>query len=75
MNDFQKLMSVFDTIGCEYKVITSKEVYNTETHKDSHDGEIEFDTAIQLDNGIGYFEFSCLHYFLNGEYKGHGCWE
>jgi len=75
MNDFQKLICVFDSIGCKYKIITSKEEWQTETQKSSYNGELEWDTVIELDNGIGFYDFTCYHYFLNGKYQGHGCWE
>ena len=74
MNDFEKLKSVFDAMDCKY---TADTLDKTETLT-TYDGEaeyIEYDAVIHLENGVGYHDFFCEFYFLNGTFQCHGCWE
>ena len=75
MTDLEKLENLFKEIGVKYEKKTSKEEWQTETHKMSYDGECEYDVLLTLENGIGYYGFLCDFYFLNGKFQNHGIWE
>ena len=74
-NDLDKLKATLTAIGCEFTETTAQEKYKQETHVINHDGEAEWDTKRELDNGIGYFAFVCEFYFLKGKFQNHGLWE
>ncbi len=75
MNDLEKLKYCFDELGLKYTVVTALEKRENIIVIDEFDGKITWDVSIEIENGIGYFDFYCLFYFLKGEFKGHGIWE
>lgn len=36
---------------------------------------LKWDTMVKLLTGVGYGEFFCSYYFLNGKFQDYGCWE
>jgi len=74
-SDYEKLKKNFEAIGVDFKEIDVKETYNECPTKVEYDGAVKFDQLLRLDNGVGYFDFSCEYYFLGGKYQGHGVWE
>ena len=75
MNDLEKLKNTLTELGIEFEEKTAKEETGNEVHTSNYDGSAEWDKCIELDNGIGYFSFICVFYFLDGVSKGHGVWE
>jgi len=75
MNDLEKMKQAFTDLKIEFEVVTAKEEHGSDIHTSHYHGKITWDTVIKLDNGIGYYSFKCLFYFLEGNYKGHGVWE
>ena len=75
MNDLEKMKQVFTELKVEHEVVTAKEEHGDSPYTTKYDGEVTWDTAIKLNNGVGYYRFECLFYFLDGNYQGHGVWE
>ena len=75
MTDLEKMKEVFTNLKVKYKVVNAKEEQGESPNITEYDGKITWDTAIKLNNGIGYYSFECLFYFLDGKYQGHGVWE
>jgi hypothetical protein len=70
MNDLEKLEKTFNEIGLQY----GKEDFDIIQYVD-YDGEANYNTLIEINNGIGYYDFNCKFYFLDGKFQKHGCWE
>ena len=75
MTDIEKLTQTFDALKIEYTISTAMEYDGKPTYTSKYDGECTWDTALQIENGVGYFSFICVFYFLNGQCTGHGVWE
>jgi len=69
MNDLEILTATFEKLNLEY------EIERGTVKIREYDGEVEFDTMITIQNGIGYFAFYTEFYFLNDKFVGHGVWE
>ena len=75
MSDLQKMKDLFNELGIEF-IIKEAEVYFGEKQKTvGHDGSVNCDTVIEINNGVGYSCFWTDFYFLDGVFQGHGCWE
>jgi hypothetical protein len=75
MSDLESMIWNFNTIKVKYEVVSAKQEEDVEIATTSHREEIKWDTAIKLDHGAGYVYFTCMFYFLDGKYQGHGLWE
>jgi hypothetical protein len=70
MTDLEKLEKTFNELGLKYE----KEDFDIIKYAD-YDGVAEYNTLIEINNGIGYYDFNCKFYFLDGKFQNHGCWE
>ena len=75
--DLQELKNVFKKIGCKFEIVTAQDKHKVKARTYHHDveGKTTWDTCIKLNTGIGYSDFFCEFYFLNGVFQNHGCWE
>ena len=75
MTDKEKLINLFNEFGIKYdeKIIDGQEAHDYETYKNATE---KAKTQIEIENGIGYYDFNCDFYFdENGKFLGHGVWE
>ena len=70
MTDLEKLENVFKEIGVKYKKEEIDEIRDVE-----YDEKAEYNTTLILGNGVGYYDFNCQFYFLDGKFQNHGVWE
>ena len=70
MTDLENLINTFETIKVEYELKTYDTIQEAE-----YDGKAEYNSKIELGNGIGFFNFECCFYFLDGKFVNHGVWE
>jgi hypothetical protein len=75
MNDLDKLREIFEILKISYTVELASETgkYNSAFKYGSVN--LTWDTLIIIDEGIGYLNFHCIFYFLDGKCQGHGVWD
>lgn len=69
-NNLSGFKEMFNSIGLNYKIETFNEIQTRE-----YDNEAKFNTLLRIEHGIGFFDFYCDFYFLNGKFVNHGVWE
>lgn len=70
MKDLEKLEKTFTEIGLKY----DKQDFDIIQYA-SHNGDSKYNSIIEINSGIGYLDFNCKFYFLDGKFQNHGVWE
>ena len=75
MTDLDQFESFLKQFKINYKTVSAQDEYGISTKTTDYGGAITWDCALDVKNGIWYFDFYIRFYFLNNKYQGHGVWE
>ena len=63
--DFDTMICLFEQLNITYEVLKGLDKVR----------DLEYDTKIRIDHGIGCMDFYTEFYFMNGEIVNHAVWE
>ena len=63
--DFDAMICLFEQLNITYEVLKGLNKVR----------DVEYNTKIRIDQGLGYMDFYTEFYFMNGEIVNHAVWE